>query len=489
MILEDVGNMAGGLDTQSGHDAIHGQLVDGGLTLDNVTIRRISDSAINGSAFAGGGLTSFAGLEILNSTLEDINRYHDPAGCTPVPCGDDSTESIVVIQGISGTVSVDNSTFQRGASGLDLLTASSGSLAMTVQRSDFRDTFKGISLGSGAQGRECIILDVQGSSDAVVHIGDPLEASAALGNVFDDCATDAIQAGHLNETATGDIDLIISRNGFSSSGFEDDFGLGNFPNSSVLALSRGTSAATMDGIISHNTFTMAGNAGAGLLGNINLRIGDDGGTTNGTTQFRVSNNTMTTPLEQFIHVFASENTAARVLLDNNTLTGGTVQFPDADDGGSFPTQVPFNPFTVLVTVDGQLDLTVRNHDFPDHDNGGSGTDAENFFVRMAGGGTASDDLCLFLEDNSSEFGYRLRRDAGSGPFNLYRGASAVAGGSSCTAANPETGNCRTVLDDNNNTGAGGTAGTSPPQLAVVGTLNVTATACALPSGPISGGSF
>ena len=57
MIIEDIGNMAGGFDTRSQDDAIHGQTVSGGLTLDGMTIRRISDMCVNGALFADGVLT------------------------------------------------------------------------------------------------------------------------------------------------------------------------------------------------------------------------------------------------------------------------------------------------------------------------------------------------------------------------------------------------------------------------------------------------
>ena len=62
---------------------------------------------------------------------------------------------------------------------------------------------------------------------------------------------------------------------------------------------------------------------------------------------------------------------------------------------------------------------------------------------------------LFLQNNTAPFGYRLER--ANGTFNLFRGASGIAAGSTCTTANPETGNCRSVLDANSNEGGGGSA--------------------------------
>ncbi|MCG8459040.1 MAG: hypothetical protein MI919_22415, partial [Holophagales bacterium] len=89
MILEDIGSMAGGIDTVSGHDAIHGERVDGGLVLDNVTIRRISDMAVHGEPLGGPGTTNFNGLRIVNSLIEDTNRYHI------ANIGDDNNEAMV----------------------------------------------------------------------------------------------------------------------------------------------------------------------------------------------------------------------------------------------------------------------------------------------------------------------------------------------------------------------------------------------------------
>ena len=56
MIIEDIsatGDASAALQTRSGVDAIHGQSVLGGLTLNSTTIRRISDNGLNGTLFSG----------------------------------------------------------------------------------------------------------------------------------------------------------------------------------------------------------------------------------------------------------------------------------------------------------------------------------------------------------------------------------------------------------------------------------------------------
>jgi hypothetical protein len=150
--------------------------------LTNTTVRRISDSAINGTPLGATSnldtATSWIGLTLANCTLEDANRYHI------ADSGDGNKEGLVRIRGITGTVSVTNSLFQRGARGLDLHTATSGSVDVTVQNSDFLELNKESSINPYRVGYWGFYLQARGTANAVVRLGDPAETNAALGNTF-----------------------------------------------------------------------------------------------------------------------------------------------------------------------------------------------------------------------------------------------------------------------------------------------------------------
>ncbi len=470
MIFQDIGNMAGGNDTVSGHDAIHGEMVMGGLRLEGARISRISDMAVHGTALAGGGATTFSGLEILNSTLEDTNRYH------VANIGDDNNEGMVRVRGLTGTVRVTGSTLRRGAELLDLNSTTSGTLSMTVQNNAFSDSFKGLASSTSAAGLACVNVKMEQGADSVIHIGDPLEANAALGNTFDDCATVAIGIRHFNENHNGDTDVIISRNtltadlGFGGVG-GNPFGFGNIPNNSILLRPQGTSASTFDAVVSNNSLTRSGLA-EGRIGAITVFFDSAGGVTSGASQVRVSDNTITTPVAAPIEVLAERNTSAAVLLRNNNIVPGVVSLPDFG-----PSDLPGNSTQVNTREDGRLDVTIEDHFFPQQDiifvEPG-----ESFKARTIGGGVGADVLCISLTDNTSDRGYQLRRDAGT--FNLHQGVSA--------STSPQA-----ILQDNGNRGGltGGVAdpNKNPPDVGVIGTVSTTGTACTLPSGSVGDGSF
>jgi hypothetical protein len=75
------------------------------------------------------------GLTIVNSTIEDTNRFG------VAHKGDANNEGMVRILGIRGTVTVTNSVFQRGAEFLDFFTTG-GTLNMTVTGSQFLNAYK-----------------------------------------------------------------------------------------------------------------------------------------------------------------------------------------------------------------------------------------------------------------------------------------------------------------------------------------------------------
>ncbi|MCL4255432.1 MAG: hypothetical protein KJ043_16855, partial [Anaerolineae bacterium] len=114
MIIQDIGDMGGGMNTLTGHNAIDGVNVNGGLSLNRTIIRRISDQAIFGGTFGSPDTpTVWNGLAITNSTIENTNRYH-VAGI-----GDANSEGMIRILGIRGTVTITDSTLQDGAEMLD----------------------------------------------------------------------------------------------------------------------------------------------------------------------------------------------------------------------------------------------------------------------------------------------------------------------------------------------------------------------------------
>src|SRR4029078_7399256 len=118
------------INTRSGIDGIQGQAVSGGLTVDNCTFQRISDSGLNGSV-GGAGVpspTSFNGLTVTNSTFTNMSRFN-VAGK-----GDNTNDARIYMVGIKGTVVINNNTFSSDSSGLLFTTDTSGSLDMTVTK-------------------------------------------------------------------------------------------------------------------------------------------------------------------------------------------------------------------------------------------------------------------------------------------------------------------------------------------------------------------
>ena len=235
--------------------------------------------------------------------------------------------------------------------------------------------------------------------------------------------------------------------------------------------------STYEAIVSHNLFDQVMHA-AGGLGQLTL------GLNGGVSDIIVRNNEFKLPWDHAVQVRA-EGTGAgtEVLFDGNTYTDGNVG--SASDDVGFSTPSPFVGFTVNVRKGslpsgGKLDLTIRNEVLPQHDTVFSPGDRKHTLEVEVQSDDAGNLLNLHLANNKAPEGYHFKEFAGD--FNFFRGASSVAAGSTCAVANPETGNCRTVLTDNGNTGGGGSDNTSPPLIQVQGAaIDIVGTAPTLPN--------
>lgn len=459
LLIEDIGPTAGGFDVRSQHDGIHGAQIDGGLTLDNVTIRRVSDMAVNGSSLVDGvSGTVWNGLEILNSTLELANRYH-VAGT-----GDTSDEGLVRIVGIRGTVRIDNSTLQDGGELVDFF-VTAGNLDMTVTGSNFNRSYKEFNSGPVASiGKLCIDVTMQNTATSSITIGDL--ADPALGNDFLNCRVGSIRIA--NDTgASGNIEAIVARNSLvvndHSSGVGGDF---DFPQGGISFTSRGNLMVDWDVIVSRNTFDEIANAD-GAVGQLSFDM--DGGV----WEARVDNNTFDTPGNAPWFVRADGNDSASFQFLDNTYIRGFFTCPDASCGGGY-----FGPglrSLIQVQNGGNIDFTMNGDDLAEHDVGfDPGQTMEAQIINVGGGGN----MCLHLLNNTSPHGYSIEEETGT--LSLFQGASGTTG--TCSGGAPA--NCTSVVDANNNTGGGGNPATDPPFVNVVGTIDITGSACSLPSGGI-----
>ena len=176
MIIEDIGNTG---SAAPGHHGVDGQQVDGGLTLDNVTIQRVTDSAIHGEA-PGGGSTTWNGLTLTDSKLQFANRFH----LAGIADGGGADEAMVTIEGISGTVLIRNNDFDDGPGFVNLFTASSGTVDITVETNTFDDGRKDLA-GVPSVGSSGVRVNTTGTIDADIRIGgDPNSATSTKGNTF-----------------------------------------------------------------------------------------------------------------------------------------------------------------------------------------------------------------------------------------------------------------------------------------------------------------
>jgi hypothetical protein len=453
MIIQDIGDLGGGLNAVSGDDAIHAQQVDGGLILENVIIRRISDQAIHGALFAGGA-TVWNGLTITNSVIEDTNRFN------VANVGDANNEGMIRIVGIRGNVSITGSTLQRGGELVDFF-VTDGTLNMIASTNNFHTAYKEFNSGTTASvGGHCIDVTVQGAANASVTLGH--RSDGGLANNFLNCRLGSVRVAN-DSGATGSVDVVIGRNTFAvndhSSGLGGDF---DFPQGGVLVMSRGTDAATFDVVIDGNYFDEITNASGGV-GQVSYDM------QNGSWQVLMEDNTFDSPGNAPWFLRADSTASAKVLFRNNLGIKGFFNCPDASCAGGY--NGPGLRSLADVQNGGVLDLTVIGDRFAEHDaDFDPGQTFEARVLNTGGGGT----LCLDLQNNQAPDGYSLEEFAGD--FNLV-------GSGSCPAGSPSAG-CQALLGSRGNLGGSNVSTTNPPFVNVEGTIDIVAAACQQPTGGI-----
>ncbi len=455
MIIEDIGSMAGAIDTRSGHDAIQGLNVNGGLSLTGTTIRRISDQAIHGGTQAVGTDTPtvWNGLTLSGVTFENSNRYH-VAGT-----GDANNEGMVRILGIRGTVNISNSTFSLGAQHLDL-EVTAGTLNLTATGNSFDRSYKEFTSGARASiGNHCIDVRVLAGATANVTVGD--RASALLGNDFLNCRLGSIRV--VNQPGAGtSTDAIVANNDFRvndhSSGIGGDF---DFPMGGVLAWN--LSSGTVDTIVENNLFELVTNASGGV-GQLSL-IAEAG-----PLQALVQNNTFDRPGNAPWWV-QSRNSAASVLtaqfVGNTVIRGAFPCTTDPACGGGYV--APGLRALADAQTGATLNFTMQNNVMAQHDTGFD--PGQTVEVRALNTGAAPT-VCADFQNNQSPHGYSLEQ---------LLGTVRTVGTGSCAAGSPSA-TCQSVLQARGNQGSGGVATAVPPFVNVFGTVSVSGTACPTPSG-------
>ncbi len=461
MIIQDITastDATDALQTHTGVDAIHGRTINGGLTMTNSTIQRISDNAINGTVDAvpvtsSPTATTWSGLTITNSTFQNTNRFN-VAGR-----GDATNESAIIIWGIKGTVSITGSTFQNCSSGIDFRTDTSGTLDMTAQSNTFNTLYKEI--GTNSVGRFGISVVQLGSVTSTVRVGDwQNETNAVLGNTFTNGGNVAGIQIVSDTDSTGNLKAEVAKNTFtvtdhSSPGQPPLNTIYNFPQSGVLY--RNLGSGNFEGIFAANIFDQAMHANGGL-GQLSL-IAEKGD-----SEFIVRNNTFGLPWDLPMEIRADGQlgqNSCKVLITGNTHIDGIVGDGTTDLGG----QSPYGSSYVQVRNNGRMDLTLQNEATPlGLTDTSSATGSASLYVQTT---SAGDILNLFMQNIQGPRGYRLIQSAGT-TFNLFRNGS---GG----------GTAQTVLQDNNNRGGGGVDTTNPPTVTATGTITLSNTAPMLPN--------
>ncbi len=458
MIIEDIGDMAGVSNTRSGHDAIQGLNVDGGLSLTSTTIRRISDQAIYGAVFGSPDTaTSWTGLTLANVTIEDTNRFH-VAGV-----GDANNEGTIRILGLRGTVSITNSVFARGAEFLDIFTTA-GTLTMTVTGSSFANAYKEFTSGTLASvGGHCIDVTVQGAGAANVTIGN--RAAPSTSNTFLNCRIASLR--FVNDTgSTGNSDFIVARNTFTvndgSSGIGGDF---DFPMGGVLVwnLGNGPGGSVVDTIVENNTFTDVTNASGGV-GQLSLIA--EGGLLQGLIQ----SNSFVRPgnAPWWIQSRNTVNSNARLQFSTNTITGGpSLCTTDPSCAGGYTTP---GLRTLFDANNGAtLDATLASNTFPSHDTGFDPGETVEFRGLAPSGGS----VCVNMTNNLADDGYSLEPAAGS---------MRTVGSGACPVGAPSAA-CQNVLGNRGNRGGANNINTNPPFVRVFNAaVAVSTTNCSVPNG-------
>lgn len=456
MIIEDIGNMAGASNTNSTHDAIHGQDVNAGLSMTGTTIRRISDQAIHGATLAGAA-TVWNGLILEGVVIEDSNRFH------VANVGDANNEGSIRVLGLRGTVSVNNSTFVRGGEFFDTF-VTGGTLNMTVTNSSFTNAYKEFTVGALASvGGHCIDVVVQGAGAANVTIGN--RAAVSTSNIFLNCRLGSVR--FVNDTgSTGNSDFIVARNTFTvndgSSGIGGDF---DFPMGGVLAwnLGNGPGGSVVDTIVENNIFTDVTNASGGV-GQLTL-IAEGG-----LLQALVQNNSFIRPgnAPWFIQSRNTVNSNARVRFANNTITGGpALCTADPSCGGGY--NAPGLRTLFDANTGATLDAVLDNNSFAGHDTGFDPGQTVEFRGLAPGGGN----FCVDMTSNQADDGYSLE------PF---AGTMRTVGAGTCPVGSPSA-SCQTVMGNRNNRGGANSLLTNPPLVNVINAaVTVSGVACATPTG-------
>jgi len=488
MIIQDIGDMVGVIDTRSQDDAIHGQVVSGGLTLDGVTIRRISDMCVNGALFTDGvSATTWNGLDIIDSTIEDCNRWH-VAGT-----GDSASEGAVRIVGLTGDVNIDNSTIQRAGELLDLFTHSSGALTMEVTNSDFSDAYKEFTSGAIARvGKMCIDVTVEGGSSANVTIG-----GTGVGNNFLNCGIASLRVTKDTVPAGASaIEFIVDSNSFRVDDHSSTLATaGNFPQGGVALRAGPGNITTFDAIVSNNTFGVAVGPDDDISSTTDEIMNADGLEGNlgmifesGASQVRVNNNTFNGSINAPWFHRADGNASAEVLYQNNSYRGRS-DFNSPDPFfGTF--RVPGIPYRTRVRNNGNLDITFENDQFAVHDQFFFANTETLEFESLAGGGGT---MCVALDGTSSPDGYEF--DELVGTIEMYQGAVNNAAAGPCGIADNSGGCENEAADDGVRGGPAGhvvggapTPGLIPPHIDVDnvtgGGIDIVGTACTIPSGGI-----
>jgi hypothetical protein len=462
MSIQDISASTDATAANNNHssvDAIHGTSVNGGLSINNVTIQRISDNGINGSVDASPvtnppTATIWNGLTITNSTIQNTNRFH------VANRGDASDEGAVYIRGLKGTVSVTGSTFQNSSSGLVFTTDTAGTLDMTARNNNFLTLYKEI--GTSSIGLFGISVVQEGALVSTVRIGDTAtETNAALGNTFTNGGNVVGIRVITNTGSTGNLKTSIAKNTFTvtdhtSPGQAPLNTFYNFPQSGVLLRAMG--AGNYEAIFAANMLdeVMHADGGLGQLSIIAER---------GASEFIVRNNTFKLPWDLPIELRADGTsggqTSCQVLITGNSHIDGIVGSNSTDLGG----QSPYGASFVQVRNNGRLDLTLQNEATPlGLTDTTSTTGTVSLYAQTT---TAGDIFNLFLQNIQGPRGYRLQSGT-STTYNLFRNGSASA-------------TAQSVLQDNGNRGGSGVDTTNPPTVNATGTINFTNSAPTLPN--------
>jgi VCBS repeat-containing protein len=444
-----------GNDTHSNVDGIHGIQVNGGLTLDTVTIQRISDSGINGSVDGSPATpTVWNGLTLINCNINNTNRFNVAARA------DAATEGAVYMDGIKGTVSVTGTSFTNAASGLFFATDTSGTLDMTVRGNTFTNLYKEV--GTLSIGLFGISVVQQGTLTSLIRIGDTVnETNAALGNTFTNGGDRAAIRIVANTGATGTMKSSTAKNTFTvtdhtSPGQPANNTIYNIPQSGVLLRNMGT--GLYESIFAANTFNECMHADGGLG---NLSIIAEKGNTEAIVRNNVFNKPWDEPMEIRADGQAGGQNSAQIELTGNSYPDGTVGDASTDLGG----QSPYDAIYVQVRNNGRMDFTMHNEGGPlGLTDTSSSHGSASLYVQTT---TAGDVLNMFLQNLQGPRGYRLSSSAGT-TYNLFRNGSG-------------SGTPQLVLQDNTVRGGGGVDTTNPPAVVTSGTITLSNAAPTLPS--------